>query len=222
MQFDNILGYILGAGALASALAVVIRRDAVVAAMNLVLAFFCLSGIYLLLGFPFLAAIQILVYAGAIMVLFLFVIMLLGVSTLSRVPIGARSGFGALVALTIAIEGSILGVKLASARALAASNPTNHGSETVLGVSSLLFKEGLVLPFEITGVVLLAAMVAVVVIGRRDVREASIADYARERAFDPRPLVTEMPESAAPDGLVTNHSAPSNSSGATAEAKIVA
>ncbi|MBI3820505.1 MAG: NADH-quinone oxidoreductase subunit J [Planctomycetes bacterium] len=197
MNFADILAYTLGAATLAAALGVVLRRDAVVAAMNLVLSFFCLSGIYLILGFPFLAAIQILVYAGAIMVLFLFVIMLLGVSTLARTPVGARSGLGAAIALAVVVEGAVLSVKLASG---AAAN-TAATTETVAGVSELLFKQGLVLPFEITGVVLLAAMVAVVVIGRRDLRVRSVADFAREHAFDPRPLVTSMPPPAAPDGL---------------------
>ncbi|MFN0206030.1 MAG: NADH-quinone oxidoreductase subunit J [Planctomycetota bacterium] len=197
MAFPDILGYILGAGALASALAVVMRRDVVVAAMNLVLAFFCLSGIYLLIGFPFLAAIQILVYAGAIMVLFLFVIMLLGVSRLAKTPIGARSGIGALVAVAAAVEGSILGVKLAE-RPNIINNP---GTETVTGVSELLFKDRFVIPFEITGVILLAAMVSVVILARRDLRVKTLADFAKKHALDPRPLVEIRPEPSVPDGL---------------------
>ena len=55
MSFPDWLGYVLGAGAVAAGVNVVFRRDAVIAAMNLVLVFFCLSGVYLLLGFPFLA-----------------------------------------------------------------------------------------------------------------------------------------------------------------------
>jgi len=71
----------------------------------------------------------------------------------------------------------------------------------VRGVSEYLFKDRFVVPFEITGVILLAAMVAVVVLARRDLRAPSLAEFARERAFDPRPLVTNMPEPAAPDGI---------------------
>lgn len=202
MTFPDILGYILGAGALASALAVVLRRDVVVAAMNLVLTFFCLSGIYLLIGFPFLAAIQILVYAGAIMVLFLFVIMLLGVSRLAKTPIGARSGIGALVAIAAAVEGSILGVKLSERQNIINTDIiTNPGTETVNGVAELLFKDRFVIPFEITGVILLAAMVAVVILARRDLRVKTMADFARKHALDPRPLVEIRPEPNVPDGL---------------------
>jgi NADH-quinone oxidoreductase subunit J len=219
MTFPDILGYILGAGALASSIAVVVRRDAVVAAMNLVLAFFCLSGIYLLIGFPFLAALQVLVYAGAIMVLFLFVIMLLGVTSMSRVPLGARSGLGALVAVAVAVEGSILGIQIAGQVA----PPDGGGSETVAGVSALLFHDRFVIPFELTGVVLLASMIAVVVLARRDSRVKSMADFAKTHSFDPRPLVGHRPDPDAPDGiaarsLVAPEGNPDNAGAGLAEA----
>jgi NADH-quinone oxidoreductase subunit J len=208
MTFEDILGYVFGAGALAAALGVVLRRDAVVAAMNLVLAFFCLSGVYLLLGFPFLAAVQVLVYAGAIMVLFLFVIMLLGISTLARTPIGARSGVGLAVAIAILMETTIVGIELAtSGNTGAASMPQKPPAESVLGVSTLLFQGKLVLAFEITGVVLLAAMVGVVVLARRDLRVAGTAEYARERAFVPGPLVGLAPKPSVPDGLADSQTA---------------
>src|SRR5262245_43174664 len=113
LTFPDLFGYAFGALALFAAASVVLRRDVVVAAMNLVLAFFALSGIYLLLGFPFLATVQVLVYAGAIMVLFLFVIMLLGVTKLDATPITARSGLGAAIALALGVEAGIVGVKLA-------------------------------------------------------------------------------------------------------------
>lgn len=201
----DFLGYLFGAGALAAALGVVLRRDAVVAAMNLVLAFFCLSGVYLLMGFPFLAAIQVLVYAGAIMVLFLFVIMLLGVSRLAPTPAGLRSGLGAAIALAVLVEVSIVGIELAAPPAAA---PPAGASESVAAVSQLLFEGKYVLAFEVTGVILLAAMVGVVVLARRDLRERSPADFAREHAFDPRPIVLGQPRPAAPDGLPDGVAAP--------------
>jgi NADH-quinone oxidoreductase subunit J len=208
MTFADVLGYVLGGAAIAASLGVVLRRDAVVAAMNLVLAFFCLSGVYLLLGFPFLAAIQVLVYAGAIMVLFLFVIMLLGVSTLARTPLSARTGIGAVVALAVFVELAILGIELGSETApgavaarLAAQRGIAPVRESVAGVSQLLFDGPLVLAFEITGVILLAAMVGVVVLARRDPRVATPGDFARQHAFDPRPLVGGQPAPAIPDGV---------------------
>ena len=76
-MLEVILFAILAAAAVVTALLVILQRNPVASAIFLILTFFCLAGIYLLLNAPFLAAIQVLVYAGAIMVLFLFVIMLL-------------------------------------------------------------------------------------------------------------------------------------------------
>ncbi len=195
----DLLGYVFGAGALAAALNVVTRRDAVVAAMFLVLTFFCLSGIYLLLGFPFLAAVQVLVYAGAIMVLFLFVIMLLGITTLAPVRGMLRPGMGAAVALALAVEGVVVGLELAAKPAAPATGAP--AGESVESIARLMFDGPLVLPFQVAGVLLLAAMVAVVVLARRAPDQPTLASRARELAFDPRPLVVHAPEAAAPDGL---------------------
>jgi hypothetical protein len=73
-------------------------------------------------------------------------------------------------------------------------------TETIPGVAKLLFDGKYVLAFELTGVILLAAMVGVVVLARRDLRERTAADFAREHAFDPRPLVKGAPAPALPDG----------------------
>jgi NADH-quinone oxidoreductase subunit J len=209
VSLADAIAYALGAGALVSSAQVVLRRDAVVAGMNLVLAFFCLSGIYLLLGFPFLATVQVLVYAGAIMVLFLFVIMLLGASRLAPTPRNARTGLGAALAAALGVEAAIVGAHLAAGReAMAESGPAGEPggagreiAESVEGVAALLFRDELVLPFEIAGVILLAAIVAVVVLARRDPTAPSLAEAARARAFDPRPIVAVSPPAAAPDGL---------------------
>ena len=77
MTIESFLFYFLGAIAVGSALMMVTRRNPVIAALYLILNFFALGGLYLSLHAQFIAFIQILVYAGAIMVLFLFVIMLL-------------------------------------------------------------------------------------------------------------------------------------------------
>jgi NADH-quinone oxidoreductase subunit J len=194
MSFADGLAYVLGAGALVSALNVVLRRDAVIAAMYLVLAFFCLSGVYLLLGFPFLATLQVLVYAGAIMVLFLFVIMLLGVTRIDGPGLGLRTGIGGVIALAAAIEGSVIGLELARPPA------EPRVAESMAGIAALLFRDTMVLPFEIAGVLLLASMVAVVVLARRVPDARGAAELARERAFDPRRLVASPPPTE-PDGL---------------------
>ncbi|MEX2420923.1 MAG: NADH-quinone oxidoreductase subunit J, partial [Actinomycetota bacterium] len=79
MSVDQVVFWIFAPIAVLSAIAMLLQRNAVHAALFLVVNFFCLAVFFLLLGSPFLFVVQIVVYAGAIMVLFLFVIMLLGV-----------------------------------------------------------------------------------------------------------------------------------------------
>src|SRR5437762_10945986 len=79
MPLDNVVFWVFAPISVGSALAMLFQRNAVHAALFLIINFFCISVFYLVLGAPFLFAVQVIVYAGAIMVLFLFVIMLLGV-----------------------------------------------------------------------------------------------------------------------------------------------
>ena len=83
---ENFLFYLTAAGAIAGALGVVLGRNPVGNVLALLACFFCLATIYLLAGFQFLAAAQVLVYAGAILVLFLFVIMLLNLGRAGPLP----------------------------------------------------------------------------------------------------------------------------------------
>src|SRR5918993_1376682 len=98
--------YIFAAVALLSAVMCILQRNAVAAAMWLVSTMFSLSGIYVLLQAQFIAAIQVLVYAGAVMVLFLFVIMLLNVGR------GASDLRGAPVRVVAMLIGGLLGIEL--------------------------------------------------------------------------------------------------------------
>ena len=87
---DALLFWILAAGAVTSSVLVIGQRNPMRSVLLLIVSFGALSGLYVLLGSPFVAVIQIIIYAGAIMVLFLFVVMLLNVPT-EEVPIG-RAG----------------------------------------------------------------------------------------------------------------------------------
>ncbi|HEX9794271.1 MAG TPA: NADH-quinone oxidoreductase subunit J [Planctomycetota bacterium] len=153
------LFYLFGAGVLAAAANVVFRRDAVHAAIWLVVCFFFLSGEYLLLGFPFLAAIQVLVYVGAIMVLILFVIMLLDLHGLQPLQGRARGAAGAGMAAVI--------FALAATAALAAPavEQAQGGPVPLTALVDALFTDYL-LPFELTSVVLLAAIIGALTLGR--------------------------------------------------------
>jgi len=167
------LFYVFGAVAVIASLLVIAQRNPIYSVLLLIASFGALSGLYILLEAPFVAVIQIIIYAGAIMVLFLFVVMLLNApreETTEDVPTWAartsRAGvarFG--VALSIA-----LGLELVWAL-------TKHGGESgafaggsvasVSAIGRLLFTR-YAFPFEVTSVLILIAMVGAVVLARRD------------------------------------------------------
>ena len=141
-------------------------RNPVTSAMFLVLTIVSLAGLFVLLNAFFLAAVQVLVYAGAVMVLFLFVIMMLDLKeeerrTLSK--LGAVTGLvavGALAAMLVRqIRGGAWGAGMAP--------PTLEGATAPLG--KLLFTDFL-LPFELVSVLLLVAMVGVVLLSKKDLK----------------------------------------------------
>ncbi|HEY1014099.1 MAG TPA: NADH-quinone oxidoreductase subunit J [Herpetosiphonaceae bacterium] len=154
--------------AVGAALGMVLSRNAVHSALFLILNFCAVAVLYLLLRAPFLAAIQVTVYAGAIMVLFLFVIMLLGAENaeLGEERIGWQKPVGALLGLVLLAEGGYVayrGVALTTDQpAIVASN---IGAPQAISLS--LFSRYL-LPFEIISVLLLVAIVGTVVLTRRD------------------------------------------------------
>jgi NADH-quinone oxidoreductase subunit J len=157
--------YLFGLLAIASALTFVTRKSAVAAALWLVNTMFCLSALFVMLDAQFVAAVQVLVYAGAIMVVFLFVVMLLNLGQLSDVTdirgLGAKltAGFIGLVMLAEVFALS----RLKLPRLMGAM--TDHAN-VVNPVSAPLFHEFL-LPFEVTSVVLLVAVIGAVVLAKR-------------------------------------------------------
>jgi NADH-quinone oxidoreductase subunit J len=144
---------------------VIVSRNPVYAAMNLVAAFFFLAGIYLLLVAHLIAFMQILVYAGAVMVLFLFVIMLLSIGDehLVKERTKAMQLFGVLGAVGLA---AVLGAAITQAGDRAGDMPpVNATFGTVKAVGSVLFTDYL-LPFEATSLLLLVAIVGAVVVAK--------------------------------------------------------
>ncbi len=170
--------WIFFAGAIVSAAMCILRRNPVSAAMWLVSTMFSLAGIFVILDAPFLAAIQVLVYAGAVMVLFLFVIMLLNLDVTSTDLRGSLS-IGGAVAVTglLAVE---LGALWAYTPERLAQELLPSGmisfpgaipadaasSNIVLDVAKPLF-DAYLIPFEATSVLLLAAVVGAVVLAKR-------------------------------------------------------
>lgn len=165
---QDVLFYIFAALTLVCGFLVVANpftRNPVTSAMFLVLTIMSMAGLFVLLEAFFLAAVQVLVYAGAVIVLFLFVIMVLDLQVEARRRYRRSALFsGGTVAA------ALLTVMLAAMRELPASvpvpadSPGFEGSTAALG--RLLFREYL-LPFEIVSVLLLAAMVGVILLSKR-------------------------------------------------------
>ena len=157
---------ILSVLAIFSGLMVILKKNPIASVLFLVLTLFCTAALYVLLAAPFIAAIQIIVYAGAIMVLFIFVIMLLN---LKRIEEG-----GALVLkiLGVAVAGLLLVVTAVVLRSVAIPvdsgflRPLQDGFGSVESVGRSLFTIYL-LPFEIASFLLLAAIIGAVVLAKK-------------------------------------------------------
>lgn len=162
---DWIVLGLLGVLSVASALGLLLSRNAIYAALFLVLNFVIGAVIYLVLNAPFLAVVQISVYAGAIMVLFIFVIMLLGAERLA--PAENPPGLNYQRPLAIVLGVLALGVAayvLLTRNAGAPAAQAVDASPTAIGLQ--LFRN-YVFPFEVVALLLLAAMVGAVVLTRK-------------------------------------------------------
>ena len=170
MTFETILFFFIAILAVASALMMITRPNPMMGVLSLIVNFFCLAFLYLLLQAQFIAIIQILVYAGAIMVLFLFVIMLLNLEDEKMML--EKKNYRKFIA--IALTGGVL-VEIIASLGLTAVGKTSAPSPemaqlgTVESIGSVLFREYL-LPFEITSMLLLAALVGVVVLAKKKLR----------------------------------------------------
>ena len=163
----NLLFYLMGAGAVATAFGVVGARNPIMSVLSLLGSFFCLAVIYLLAGFQFMAAAQILVYAGAVMVLFLFVIMLLNLGGLSRERWLDKAVLRERrLPLILAICAGVLILALVAGAAADAPKAEAGSVETLEGLATVLFGRFL-LAFEASSILLLAAALAVLVLAKR-------------------------------------------------------
>ena len=162
MEFEKIIFYFFAAILVFAAFRVITARNPVHSAMYLVLAFFTSAALWIMLEAEFLAITLVLVYVGAVMVLFLFVVMMLDINL---TPL--REGFikylpvGAIVAILIVIEMAI--VLTGNFGADQVSEPERHGVEysNTEAIGNVLYTDYLY-PFEIAAVILLVAMVAAI------------------------------------------------------------
>ena len=164
MSITQILFWVLSIFALFSALMVVTSKNPVFSVIWLIITFFTISGHYILLNAQFLAIVNIIVYAGAIMVLFLFVIMLMN---LSRDTEPQKNKW-------LKIAGALAGGCLLLVMVAVLRNTEQNMTEMTTGnigliqnLGKALFKD-YVVPFEISSVLFLSAMVGVVILGKRE------------------------------------------------------
>jgi NADH-quinone oxidoreductase subunit J len=167
-ELPDILFYVFAALTLLFGVLVVVNpfsRNPVTSAMFLVLTIISMAGLFVLLHAFFLAAVQVIVYAGAVMVLFLFVIMLLDIKEEQHRKIKL---FG-IVAGLLSV-GTIVAIFLKS---LHATNLNEHPSPTTEGDTALLGKllfTQYTLPFEVVSILLLVAMVGVILLSKKDLK----------------------------------------------------
>lgn len=173
----DFLFFLFAAFTVFSAMAMILNRNAVNSAMFMILTFVGMAGLFILLESFFLGILQILVYAGAIMVLFLFIIMLLDVKEDEKQPLNIPSMVVALLGLVILVIG--IGLLFADTGTLlngdVTANPVPElpsASEPMeFATKSKSFGYGLftkyMLPFQMTGVLLLVAMIGVIVLSKK-------------------------------------------------------
>ena len=161
---EAVLFYVAAATALVSAVIVVAQRNPVYSAFALIVTLCSLSAIYGLLGSPFIAILQVVVYAGAIMVLFLFVLMLLNVRPEERTP-----GSNARLKLAAGVLGALLVAQAGYVIAKKARIGVAPGFDaSTRPVARLLFAPEYVYAFEATSVLILSALVGAIALARKD------------------------------------------------------
>ncbi len=173
MEAEVVVFGILAIVAIVAALMMVTSKNAVHSALWLVLNFGTIAVFYIVLNAPFIAMVQITVYAGAIMVLFLFVIMLLGAEQLRGTSAGSR------VERVHQVVAGVLGLLLLTAVAMvlfngqAASGSTAALIDTSPQQLGYVLFETYVFPFEVTGILLIAAIIGVAIFTLRKKRGAA-------------------------------------------------
>jgi NADH-quinone oxidoreductase subunit J len=196
MTFQTAIFYAFAAILVFAALRVITSRNPVHSALWLVLSFFSAAGIWMLLGAEFLAIVLVLVYVGAVMVLFLFVVMMLDVNFdklrerfRSYIPVGATVGILVLVEMALVLIGGYLAPGSAP---LPPAAPANYSNTRTLG---LQIYTDYAYPLEIAAVLLLVAIIAAIALTHRERRESKYqnpSEQVRVRAGD-RLRVLKMP-----------------------------
>ncbi len=157
--------FVLAALAAIGAVSLILQKHPIHSALSLIVVMIALAGLYLLLGAEFVAAVQIIVYGGAIMVLFVFVIMLLNAGIEEHTSISKMAGAPGLL-LVVALAGFVAATIARSTEDIQATSQTGELAST-LGISNMLFKD-FVYPFELTSFLILVAVLGATVLAQRE------------------------------------------------------
>jgi len=169
MATTQFLFWFLSVLAILAAIGVVATKNPIYGVLWLIVVFFCISGFYVLMNAQFLAIVNLIVYAGAIMVLFTFVVMFINLNEHPEIPKNIYVKAAGLIA------GLCLMIVLIGALSTSAENNTKLAIGTTAGLikslGNVLFSE-YVVPFEISSVLFLSAMIGAVIIGKREKEQA--------------------------------------------------
>jgi NADH-quinone oxidoreductase subunit J len=216
--FDEAAFWILAVLAVSAGLAMVLVRQAVHCALMLAVVMLCLAVMYAMQGAPFLAFVQVIVYTGAVLMLFLFVVMLIGVNSAESLKetIRGQRLWAGLAAVGLAVL-LIVGIGHA-AIGTAATTTSAQGADNLTGLAKLIFTT-YVFPFEVTSALLITAALGAMVLAHRERTSPKLTqrDIARRKiasgqvAPEPPPGVyalhnaVDMP-AMLPDGTTTSRS----------------
>ena len=165
MSAPLLIFFVLAAMAVLGAISLILQRHPIHSALSLIVVMVALAGLYLLMGAEFIFAVQIIVYGGAIMVLFVFVIMLLNAGEEERTNFSKLATYGG-IPLALTTTGLIAAAIVRSSSTLPA--PESSGSLTsTWNLSKLLFSE-FVYPFELTSFLILVAILGAIVLAQRE------------------------------------------------------
>jgi NADH-quinone oxidoreductase subunit J len=165
MNAPLIVFFALAAMCLVGALKLIIQRHPIHSALSLIVVMVALAGLYLLMGAEFVAAVQLIVYGGAIMVLFVFVIMLLNAGVEEHTNVSKLAGIAG-VPLAIALTGFLAAAVARSQDTVLAATQTGATAPTK-ALANLLFQD-FVYPFELTSFLILVAILGAIVLAQRE------------------------------------------------------
>jgi NADH-quinone oxidoreductase subunit J len=167
MTASLLIFYVLAAMAVIGAINLIVQRHPIHSALSLIVVMVALAGLYLLLGAEFVAAVQIIVYGGAIMVLFVFVIMLLNAGVEESTNLSKMANLATILPLVAALTGFLAATVAHSSNALQTASQERVVMAPTRELSHMLFKE-FVYPFELTSFLILVAILGAIVLAKRE------------------------------------------------------